>query len=107
MSYTYRAKSTGSNSRGSVQEKTLVQYSDAGTVTDVSDESPLPVELPSDSTVGLEVGGEALVQGLVSLPVSDQRGRAVLDDILIQLRMANKYLSALTNEQFSEIDLRE
>jgi len=107
MAYTYRAKSTGSNSRGSVQEKTQVQYSDAGTVTDVSDESPLPVELPSDSTIGLEIGGEALVEGLVSLPVSDQRGKAVLDDILVQLKMMNRYLSVLTNEQFSEIDLRE
>lgn len=90
---------------GTVQEQTKVQFEDNGVVTDVSDSNPLPVELSSDSEISLKIGGEELVQGLSSLPVSDQRGNATMIEILSQLKLMNMYLSVLTNESFSHLDI--
>ncbi len=105
MAYTYRSKSVDRRDREPVQEKTQVQYDDAGTVTDVSNDNPLPVELAEDSEVELKVGGQELVKGLVSLPVEDQRGNAALDGVLVELKLMNKYLSVLTNESFGPLDI--
>lgn len=86
-------------------ESTVIQYEVDGVATDVSSDNRLPVDLSSTAELALKVGGETVAKGFNSLPVEDIQSRSALAELNLQLRVMNKYLSVLTNESFTTMDI--